>query len=339
MLPEESRNLLEPCSSPVFDPGFRQVVGDVVEAAFAHATMIGVFRHGSMGRPAHSRGTAGLPRPERTRLRSAPVPGFLLVNPRAGSRRPTPRELADEAAARGIETHVLREGDDAAELARASQADALGIAGGDGSIAAVAAVALERSLPLVVVPFGTRNHFARDIGLDRDDPIAALDAFGSGESRAIDVGRVGDRLFLNNVSFGLYARLVHRRERHRRRRDAFARLRAIWLALRRRHPEPVVLDGNPLKARLVLVANNRYELDVFNIGERERLDEGRLHAYVAEGWWPRAWHERSAERFRIGAPGRVLRAAVDGEPVVLDSPAELRVEPRALRVLVPPERE
>jgi len=268
-----------------------------------------------------------------------PVPGFLLVNPRAGNRQPSAEELVSEASARGVETHVLQEGEDAAELARAAQADVLGMAGGDGSIGPIADVAVDRSLPLVVVPFGTRNHFARDIGLDRNDPIAALDAFAGGHERTIDIGRVGGRLFLNNVSFGLYARLVHRRERHRRRRDAFARLRALWLAARERHPEPVILNGNPLNARLVLIANNAYELDVFNIGERERLDEGRLHAYVAEGWWPRTWHERAADEFRMGAPGRRVRAAVDGEPVVLDSPVELRVEPGALRVLVPPERE
>ena len=267
------------------------------------------------------------------------MPGFLIVNPRSGSRRPSADELVAEASSRGIRTHVLEPDDDAAELARAAEADALGMAGGDGSLAAVADVAIERSLPFVVVPFGTRNHFARDIGIDRNDPIAALDAFGSARTRQVDVGRVGEQLFLNNVSFGLYARLVHRRERHRRRRDAFARLRAIWLALRTRHPEPIVIDGNPIQARVVLVANNRYEVDVFNVGERERLDGSRLYAYVAQGWFPRAWHERAAQGFRIGAPGRKLRAAVDGEPELLDSPVELRVEPAALRVLLPPERE
>jgi len=267
------------------------------------------------------------------------VPGFLLVNPKSGSRRPSAAELVAEATARGIRVHVLAEDDDPAALARAAEADALGMAGGDGSLAAVAETALERSLPFVVVPFGTRNHFARDLGLDRDDPLAALAAFGSARSRDVDVGRVGERLFLNNVSFGLYARLVHRREGHRRRRDAFARLRALWITLRARHPEPIVLDGNPLHARVVLVANNRYELDVFNVGERARLDEGKLYAYVAEGWWPRTWDERAAEGFRIGAPGARLHAAVDGEPEVLESPVELRIEPAALRVLLPPESE
>ena len=80
------------------------------------------------------------------------------------------------------------------------------MAGGDGSLAAVAEVAIEQDVPFVCIPFGTRNHFARDLGLDRDDPLAALAAFDGGVERRVDVGRVGDRLFLNNVSLGLYAR-------------------------------------------------------------------------------------------------------------------------------------
>ena len=193
------------------------------------------------------------------------VPAVLLVNPRSGSGRPCADELVAEArgARRRVRT-CSAEDDDLDALARAADADALGMAGGDGSLAAVADVALERDLPFVVVPFGTRNHFARDLGLDRDDPIAALDAFATGDERRVDVGRVGDRLFLNNVSLGVYARLVHRRERHRRRRDAFARrARARLILLRDRGDPPVLLvDGEPFEARIVLVGNNAYELDV-----------------------------------------------------------------------------
>jgi diacylglycerol kinase family enzyme len=267
------------------------------------------------------------------------VAGFLLVNPRAGSRGPDAHELVAEAEKRGIEARILRRGEDAADLARAARAEVLGMAGGDGSLAPVAEVALERGLAFVVVPFGTRNHFARDVGLERDDPVSALDAFAGERERTIDVGRVDGTLFLNNVSFGLYARLVHRRERHRRRRDAFARLRALWLAARDRDPEPIVLDGNPVRARILLVANNAYELDVLSVGERARLDEGKLHAYLAQDWWPRTWDERVGEAFRVGPPQGQLRAAVDGEPVVLESPVELRVEPAALRVRIPPDGE
>ena len=263
--------------------------------------------------------------------------GFLIVNPRSGDGRPTADELVAEARSRGIEVHVLAPNDDPAALAREAQTDALGMAGGDGSLGPVAQVAIERGLPFVCIPFGTRNHFARDLGLDRDDPIGALAAFGSDVERQIDVGRIAERVFLNNVSFGVYARLVHRREEHRRRGEALARLRALWLSARDRHPEPLVVDGEPVEARVVLVANNAYELDLFNVGERARLDEGKLHAYLAEGWLPRDWEERVAESFRIErATGGRLRAAIDGEPSEHDSPVELRIEPRALRVLMPP---
>lgn len=263
---------------------------------------------------------------------------FLLVNPRAGDSRPTVDELAAEARGRGIETHLVRSGKDAAALARSSHAERIGMAGGDGSLRAVAQVAVERSVPFVCVPFGTRNHFARDIGLDRDDSIGALDAFEGERERVIDVGTIDGGVFLNNVSFGVYARLVHRREAHRRRRDTFARLRALVVALRSRHPEPIVIDGTPVAARVLLVANNAYELDLFNVGERERLDEGKLHAYLAEDLLPRTWEERVDVAFTVGAPGRELRAAVDGEPIVLESPVELGIAPQALRVLLP-ERE
>ena len=262
------------------------------------------------------------------------VRGFLLINPRAGTDSPTAEELVQAARERGIEAHLLREGEDAAELARQADAEVLGAAGGDGSVATVAAVAIERDLPFVVVPYGTRNHFARDLGLDRDDPLAALEAF-QGEERRVDVGRAGDRRFLNNVSLGLYAALVHRREHHRRRRQALAGLRALWLSLRRRRGIWARIDGEPISARVLLVANNAYELSLFSIGERTRLDERTLHLYAAKGLLPRAWEERSGERFRLEAPERRLPVAIDGEPAELETPLELAIEPGALRALLP----
>jgi diacylglycerol kinase family enzyme len=264
------------------------------------------------------------------------VAGLLLINPRSGSGGQSAEELAEEARAHAVDAHVLRPGEDPAELAAASGAEILGIAGGDGSLAPVAAVAVERDVPFVCVPFGTRNHFARDAGLDRNDPIAALAAFADGEERRVDVGRVNGHAFLNNVSLGLYARLVHRREEHRRRRDAFARLRALLLTLRDRgRSQRFVVDGRQLSARVVLVANNDYLLDVFSIGERERLDEGRLHLYVPQGLRRVTWEERSCTELRIDSGPPRLRAAIDGEPVELEPPLDFRIEPGALRLLVP----
>jgi diacylglycerol kinase family enzyme len=259
------------------------------------------------------------------------MPGLLLVNPRSGDARPHASELRRAAEQRGIETCLLRETDDVSAIVRAADADAIGVAGGDGTLAPIAALAIERNVPFVCVPYGTRNHFARDLGIDRDDPVAALDAF-AGDERRIDVGRAGNRPFLNNVSLGVYAHLVHRRERKRRRREALARMRAWWIVLTQREPLGIAIDGGHTEAKLVLVANNAYKLRPLSIGERERLDEGRLHLYVVDG----LIEERTGERFTLTATGGSLRAAIDGEPAVLDTPVEFTIEPRALRVLVPP---
>ena len=258
----------------------------------------------------------------------------MLINPRSGSGRPSAEELGDVAERRGIKARTLSSDDDLAELARNAEADALGVAGGDGSLAAVAQVALERDLPFVCIPFGTRNHFARDLGLDRDDPMGALSAY-EGSERRIDVGRVGDQLFLNNVSIGLYATLVHRREHHRRRRNALAQLKALTLLAR--HPKGIRLsvDGDAVEAQVALVANNSYQLELFSLGERERLDDGRLHLYLARGWRPSAWDEQVHESLTIDSGASHLDVALDGEPVDLETPLEFSIEPRALRVLVP----
>src|SRR2546429_8420 len=225
--------------------------------------------------------------------------GFLLINPRSGKGRPTVDELAAAARERGIDGHGLRKGDDPAALMRTRPgAGALGIAGGDGSLAPAAQVAIERELPFVSVPFGTRNHFARDVGLDRADPLAALAAF-SAEERRIDVGRVGERLFLNNVSLGAYASLVHRREGHRRRRDALAGIRALLRTPAHPHPLKLRVDGKPVSARVVLIANNAYELRLFDLGARPNLTEGRLHLYSAGGLLPTDWDERVGQVFEL----------------------------------------
>lgn len=263
---------------------------------------------------------------------------LLFVNPRSGNDSPSPAELRLAAEQLGVRVHLLSRDDDLPALAREARADVLGMAGGDGSLGAVAQVAVEQGVPFVAVPFGTRNHFARDVGLDRDDPLAALRAFGDGIERRVDVGYVNDRLFLNNVSLGLYARLVHRRERRRRRREALARLRALLLTVRdRRRHQRFTIDGQTVRARLVLVANNDYSLELLSLGERDRLDEGRLHLYVPHGLRRITWDERTCTHLEIGSPLPRLRAAVDGEPAELDAPLAFRIEPLALRVLLPPE--
>ena len=232
------------------------------------------------------------------------------------------------------------------------------MAGGDGSLSAVVAIALERDLPFVCIPFGTRNHFARDLRIDRDDPVGTLAAF-QGSERRIDVGAVGERLFLNNVSLGLYASFVHDPARKTRNRlMAFLRMAPAALG-RGRSPLDVSFEFEGRRERraalVVLVANNDYRIEsMADLGERARLDEGLLHAYVIEAVSRRALVaplaraavrnvgeaegvvEWTAERFSVESSRSRIHAAIDGEPVVLETPLAFEVKPRALRVLVPP---
>lgn len=265
-----------------------------------------------------------------------------------------------EASRLGVEARELRPDDDAAALAREAAdvgADVLGMAGGDGSLAAVAGVAAERDLRFVCIPFGTRNHFARDLGLDRRDPLAALAAF-RGVERRVDVGLVNGRLFLNNVSLGLYASLVHDPDRNTRNQlVAFARMASAAFGRGRR---PLALSFEEQGRReehlalLALVANNDYDMtSLGDLGERARLDEGSLHAYVIEAAGrgtllallakafagklgeAEGWVEWASRGFRVEAHRPRLHAAIDGEAVVLGAPLDLEVRPRGLRVLVP----
>ena len=268
--------------------------------------------------------------------------GLLLVNPRSGDDRPSADDLVRAANDIGVEVHLLVESDDATELARSSGADVLGMAGGDGSLGAVAQVAIERGIPFVCVPFGTRNHFARDAGLDRDDPQAALAAFTSGAERRVDVGHLesdgaSGRVFLNNVSLGLYASIVERRERHRRRGALLARIRALRLSAHDRRPTEFVVDGIRVAARILLVGNNEYRLDAAAIGERSRLDGGTLHLYLAKGILPGSWRTLAPRvTVTITSERAEVPAAVDGEPISLRPPLRIAIEPGALRLLVPP---
>ena len=228
--------------------------------------------------------------------------GFLVVNPHAGGADPALAEaLCEEAERRGLRVHVLAAGEDAEELARAVDADVLGSPAATGR-----SPRLQRS----------RSSATRRSSVSRSGrgttspaiwdwrsvaPIAALAAFeGRGAPRRHRPRQ--RRAFLNNVSLGLYAGLVHRRAHHRLRRESLATMRALVRSVRDRHPLPLVVDGRPLVARVVLVANNAYEHDLFSLGARPRLDEGRLHLYAAGGVLPGRWEERTGVEFASTRP-------------------------------------
>jgi diacylglycerol kinase family enzyme len=332
--------------------GYRQAAGAlaIVAGALTYAT---ATRHALRPPPLGALWTARSPDPAGGR----PARPWLLVNPRSGDGKAGRVGLVEAARARGVRVHVLAEGDDPGALARgavAEGADVLGVAGGDGSLGLVAAVAVEAGVPFVCVPSGTRNHFAGDLGLDRADPVAALEAF-AGPERRVDVGVVGDRMFLNNVSLGAYADLVaDPRYRAGKLATAHAVLPAslrgerellqvdLGDADRRRHPDVLVL----------LVAANRYELN----GVRERLDGGLLQVSalrartgaalaglattaLARGGRPlggAGWAQWTTTSLRVEAARPELPAGLDGEAAVLATPLEFRLLPQALRVLVPP---
>jgi diacylglycerol kinase family enzyme len=285
----------------------------------------------------------------------------LIVNPHSGGGKAEQAGLAVVAEARGIEVVVLRAGDDLRALAVDAVergADVLGMAGGDGSQALVASVAAERGVVHVCVPAGTRNHLALDLGLDRDDLEASLGAFDDGAlERRIDLATVGGRPFVNNVSLGVYARIVHepgyREAKGKTTTDLLPGLLgpdADPFDLQVRRPDGVLVDG----PHVIQVSNDPYELTRLDgtFGRRLALDRGCLGVAVAKlerdvdvtrflvleatGRLDRygGWSTWEADELEVRADGPVA-AGVDGEAVVLDPPLRFRSLPGAVRVRVP----
>jgi diacylglycerol kinase family enzyme len=265
----------------------------------------------------------------------------LFMNPRSGGGKATKFHLAEEARKRGIEPVELRPGDDLWKLVRdavAGGADALAMAGGDGSQAIVAAVAAEHELPYACIPAGTRNHFALDLGVDRDDVVGALEAFVDGGERVVDLAEVNGRVFVNNVSLGLYAEAVQ----HEGYRDA--KIRTILetvpdvlgpngkaLDLHWTGPDGAVHDS----AATILVSNNRYRLGkLIGSGTRPRMDEHVLGVAAVESGGPPLLEWTTAE-FEV-ASGAPIAAGIDGEAVKLDPPVRFGMRPDALRVRIAP---
>jgi diacylglycerol kinase family enzyme len=286
-------------------------------------------------------------RPER-RLPPAPSPRWpvLFVNPHSGEGRAADVRLIEEARRRGIQAVELEPGEDLEQLVRAAVgrgADGLAMAGGDGSQALVAAIAAEHDLPYACIPSGTRNHFALDLGIDRDDPVGALDAFTDGGERYVDLGEVNGRVFVNNVSLGVYAEAVSQ-DRYRE-----SKLRTLFDTLSSTlGPEGeasqlrwVDSDGvDQTSTALVLVSNNPYLLGpTLGSGTRQRLDTGLLgivdfHPPIAGAKSePARWRELTAPELVVESDGPIP-VAVDGESLTLEPPLRFRIRPKALRVRI-----
>jgi diacylglycerol kinase family enzyme len=292
-----------------------------------------------------------------------PVPparhGVLFINPRSGGGKALRADLAAEARRRRVDVVVLQPGDDLLELAESAVrdgADVIGMAGGDGSQALVASVAMAHDVAHVCVPAGTRNHFALDLGLDRRDLVGALDAFTDALERRVDLARVNDRVFVNNASLGLYAEVVQSASYRDAKLGTWRRMlpdltgpHGSTTDLRFRGPD----DREYPDAALVVVSNNPYDLHgAVSVGTRPRLDTGRLGILTARLHGARtvariatfgalgqqlrvgALRQWSSTRFEVTAAGPVA-IGIDGEAAELSPPLRFVLLPAALRVRVP----
>jgi diacylglycerol kinase family enzyme len=303
---------------------------------------------GLIGAAAGASALYHVPRGDQTRLRRSqrrikrPV---LFLNERSGGGTAVRVALRSAAEARGIKVVVLQPGDDLSALVRSSiegGADCVGAAGGDGTQAAVGAVAAATGVPFVCVPVGTRNHFALDLGLDRDDPIGALDAFESANSIRIDLAEVNGCTFVNNVSVGAYGEVVAEQQ---------YREHKFGTALQRL-PDLVGPDAVPLglsfvdsmgrtctDAVVLMVSNNRYDLSPRpGFGSRPTLRDGQLGVVVVEPapslLGPVKVSSFEASSFDVNGGG-VLRVGLDGEALEMTPPLRFRSRPGVLRVRLP----
>jgi diacylglycerol kinase family enzyme len=292
--------------------------------------------------------------------RVRPVRPVLLCNPWAGGGKVEQFGLTAMADELGVETVFLDKGLDLAELARdaiARGGDCVGMAGGDGSQALVASIAHEHGIPFVCIPAGTRNHFAQDLGFDKADPRKGMVAFRDGVERFIDYGTVGGRLFVNNVSLGVYGTIVQQQSYRDAKLETAMRMLPGLLS---HETEPFDLqfttpDGVEIQDPFVVqISNNPYVWTPSpEFAQRRALDSGRLGVFAVSAGNGREaaeivervltgqqrhdqyLHEFAAERFEVRSRSGKTFAGIDGEAVELKTPLKFRIHPRGLRMLVP----
>ena len=291
---------------------------------------------------------------------SSPKRAVLLCNPWSGGGKVEKFGLVELASSMGVETIMLDRGLDLEELARdavARGADCLGMAGGDGSQALVASIAVERDLPFVCVAAGTRNHFALDLGLDREDPRKSVYAFRDAVERRVDYATVNDRFFVNNVSLGVYATIVQQ-ERYREAKVDTTKSLLPQLLGERQEPfdlQFVAPDGTDVDGSfLIMVSNNPYVLGPsLDVSQRLRMDTGRLGVFAVSartgaqaaqvitlalaGRGAKSGHafEFDCDSFEVRSRSGKAYAGIDGEALELETPLRFRIHPRGLHMLVP----
>lgn len=297
-----------------------------------------------------------------------PIKIEVLLNAGAGTvaaGATGPEAVRDALAMAGVEANVQAvPGEELQSEAKAAVkrgASAVIAAGGDGTVSAIAGALAGGDTPLGVLPIGTLNHFAKDVGLPLDLPGAAQTIAAMHVER-LDVARLGDRVFVNNSSVGVYARaLIDRDARRDHGWSKWPAMAAASLKVFKRHPMVKVrlqVDGKPLfrKTPLLFIGNNTYELDLMRIGKRAHLTDGVLSLYIAHtsSRWgmlklairaavgrleqSRDFETFRAEEIEIETTRRSIHVAIDGEITTLSPPLDYKICPKSLPVIVPVEK-
>jgi YegS/Rv2252/BmrU family lipid kinase len=284
--------------------------------------------------------------------------GALAADPGLANRV----EEALTAAGLDVEVELLSGGDYAVRCrAIAERGDPLVIAGGgDGTISAAASALVGTETKLGLIPLGTLNHFARDLGIPADLGEAAS-LIAEGKDRRVDVGEVNERLFINNSAIGLYPLMVIDRDLQRKRLGRSKRLAMIVASLRtlmRFNHHRLTLTINEeqtgrIDTPLLFVGNNDYRIDIGAAGRRESLDDGQLCVMVMRKKTRRGFLAASlraffgrgrdddmvrlegVERLRVAVGRHHLAVSLDGEVVSIEPPLDYRIRRKALRVIAP----
>ncbi len=282
---------------------------------------------------------------------------YVIMNPKSGGGKVEKFDLKRKAEALGAEVFLLGGPDhvDVAAVARkaiAERADLLGVAGGDGTQALVAGIAAEHGIPFMVISAGTRNHFALDLGLDREDPSTCLGALSDAVELRIDLGVINGRTFVNNASFGAYAEVVETPAyRDDKMNTTLNTLPELLQGHRGARLQAQAGSTQLVAPQALLVSNNPYGTgDIAGLGHRSRLDRGilgvasvtvssaRQAVDLLRGRHSAGLKVLATEQLEITADVPQIPVGVDGESIMMPTPVTCTISPGALRVWVPRDR-
>ncbi len=298
------------------------------------------------------------------------TPIIVIVNTTAGTALPADwaKQLQDEFSQSGLQAQVkvVQSGSDIEPTVRAAVqqgAQVVVAGGGDGTVSAVAAVLVGSGVTLGVLPMGTLNHFAKDLGIPLEQ-AEAIAVIAGNRQVDVDAGEVNGRIFVNNSSLGIYPDIVREREKrqHRLGHGKWRALLAASIGAARRYPVMKVhveVEGKTLvrSTPFVFIGNNQYTMEGFEIGARAALDKGTLSLYLTQRMGrfgllqlavmalfrrleqARDFDMLTAREFVVRTGHKQLRVATDGEVNLMQTPLQYRVRPGALRVIVPAQKE